>query len=114
MKWYVLTLFLVVGFVWSASAQQPDPKLVGTWETYDGPCSPCMLTIQENGTVSFTQAGSPVQVVFSQITSGPGINLAFPAGGKADLTLSKSNALIGFYTKDTQSERFTPVAFQHK
>jgi hypothetical protein len=29
MKWYVLTLLLLVGFVWSASAQQVDPRLVG-------------------------------------------------------------------------------------
>jgi len=52
MKWYVLTFFLLVGFVWNASAQpaqpaQPiDPKLVGEWETTDGPCDPCTLSIQ--------------------------------------------------------------------
>ena len=33
MKWYAVMLFLLVGFVWSVSAQQMDPKLVGTWET---------------------------------------------------------------------------------
>ena len=49
MKWYVLTLFLVMGLVGSVSAQQIDSKLVGVWETHDGPCSPCVLTIQEGG-----------------------------------------------------------------
>ena len=118
MKWSVLTLFLLVGFVWSAnaqqSAQQMDPKLVGTWETHDGPCSPCMLTIQANGTVSFTQAGEAVSVVYSTVTPGPGIDLVFPAGGKAELSLSKAGVLMGFYTKASRSERFTPVAFQRK
>jgi hypothetical protein len=84
MKWYVLTLCLLVGFVWSANAQQMDPKLVGTWETHDGPCNPCTLTIDANGAIGFTQADSAVQVVFSQVTPGPGIDLVFPLGGKAD------------------------------
>ena len=114
MKWYVLTLCVLVGFVWSANAQQVDSKLVGTWVTDDGPCSPCTLTIDANGSVGFTQVGDAIQVVFSQITPGPGIDLAFPAGGKAELSLSKSNALIGFYTKDNRTERYVPVLFQHK
>jgi lipid-binding SYLF domain-containing protein len=96
------------------ATQQVDANLVGTWETQDGPCAPCTLTIAPNGTVSFTQAGSAVQVVFAQFTTEPGIDLAFPAGGKAELTLSKSNMLIGFYTKASRSERFTPVAFRRQ
>jgi hypothetical protein len=114
MKWYVLTLFLVVGFVGSASAQQIDPKLAGTWETYDGPCSPCTLTIGGSGEVSLTQAGSPIQVVFSRGTPGPGLDILLPQGGKVDLSLSKSNALVGFYTKETLAERYVLVAFQRK
>ena len=94
--------------------QQVDANLVGIWETQDGPCAPCTLTIAPNGTVSFTQAGSAVQVVFAQFTTEPGIDLAFPAGGKAELALSKSNMLIGFYTKASRSERFNPVAFRRQ
>src|SRR5262245_60098205 len=74
MKWYVLTLLLVVGLVLSASAQQAqemDPKLAGTWESYDGPCSPCTLTIQPNGQFTFAQAGSEIQIVFSNYTPAP-------------------------------------------
>ena len=114
MKWYVLTLSLVLGLVWSVSAQQMDPKLVGTWETHDGPCSPCTLTIEANGTLGFTQAGSSIQVVFSQVTPGPGIDLVFPLGGKAELSLSKSNMLVGFYTRPQQAERYVIVAFHRK
>jgi hypothetical protein len=114
MKWYVLTLFLLVGFVWSAHAQQMDSQLVGTWETHDGPCRPCALTIEANGAISFTQAGSAVQVVFSQITPGPGIDLVFPLGGKAELSLSKSNMLVGFYTRPQRAEGYALVAFQRK
>jgi hypothetical protein len=91
-----------------------DANLVGTWETPDGPCTPCTLTIAPNGMVSFTQAGSAVQVVFSQFTPDPGIDLAFPIGGKAELTLSKSNMLIGFYTKASRADRYTPVAFRRQ
>ncbi|HEY5870114.1 MAG TPA: hypothetical protein VI542_31860 [Candidatus Tectomicrobia bacterium] len=101
MKGYVLTLCLLVGVVWSASAQKDpiDPKLVGTWETYDGPCSPCLLTIKDGGNVSFTQAGTDIQIVFSRGIPGPGIDLMFPQGGKADLVLSKSgHYLVGTYT----------------
>jgi hypothetical protein len=114
MKWYVAMLFLLVGLVWSVSAQQIDPKLVGTWETHDGPCSPCMLTIQPDGKVSFTQAGSDIQVVFSRGTPEPGIDLIFPLGGKADLKLMKSNALVGFYTNPNRPENQVLVAFQRK
>ena len=117
MKWYVLALCLLVGFVWSANAQQAqqvDPKLVGTWVTDDGPCSPCTLTIDANGAVGFTQVGDTIQVVFSQVTPGPGINLLFPLGGKADLSLSKSDMLVGFYTRPQRPEGYTIVAFRRK
>ena len=114
MKWYVLTLCLLVGFVWSANAQQVDPKLVGTWVTDDGICSPCTLTIQENGAVSFTQAGDAVQVVFSQVVPGPGINLVFPLGGKLELSLSKTNMLIGFYTRPQRTENYSIIAFRRQ
>jgi hypothetical protein len=114
MKWYVLALCLLVGFVWSAHAQQVDSKLVGTWITDDGPCSPCTLTIQQNGAVSFTQAGDAVQVVFSQVTPGPGIDLVFPLGGKAELSLSKSNMLIGFYTRPQRTEAYALIAFRRQ
>jgi hypothetical protein len=101
MKGYVLTLCLLVGVVWSASAQQEpvDPKLTGTWETHDGPCSPCILTIKEGGSMTFTQAGSDIQIVFSRGTPDPGIDLIFPLGGKVELVLSKSgHYLVGNYT----------------
>ena len=114
MKWYVLALCLLVGFVWSANAQQVDSKLVGAWVTDDGPCSPCTLTIDANGSVSFTQAGSAIQVVFSQVTSGPGIDLVFPLGGKAELSLSKTNMLIGFYQRPQRTQAYDIVAFRKR
>ena len=114
MKWYVLTLFLLVGFVWSANAQQIDPDLVGIWESHDGPCTPCTLTIEANGAIGFALAGSAVQVVFSQVTPGPGIDLAFPLGGKAELSLSKANVLVGFYTNPQRAIRYVMVAFRRK
>jgi hypothetical protein len=114
MKWYAAMLFLLVGFVWSVSAQEIDPKLVGTWETHDGPCEPCTLTIQANGSVSFTQAGSAIQVVFSRGTPVPGIDLVFQRGGKVSLDLKKSNALVGFYTPPDRLNSFEIVAFQRK
>ena len=115
MKWYVLALFLLIGCAWSAHAQQAQPvdsKLVGTWVTDDGPCSPCTLTIDANGAVGFTQVGDAIQVVFSQIVEGPGINLVFPLGGKAELSLSKSNMLVGFYQRPQRMEAYAIVAFR--
>ena len=114
MKWYVILLCFLVGFVGSVRAQQMDPKLVGTWETHYGPCSPCMLTVQASGQVSFTQAGSDIQIVFSRGTPAPGIDLVFPLGGKADLKLMKSGALVGFYTNPNRPEVQNLVAFQRK
>jgi hypothetical protein len=117
MKWYVLALFLLVGFVWSANAQPAEPvdsQLVGTWETHDGPCAPCTLTIGANSAVSFTQAGSAVQIVFSRGTPGPGIDLLFPLGGKVDLSLSKGDTLQGFYTRPQRTENFVLVVFRRK
>lgn len=114
MKWYVLTLFLLVGFVCSVSAQAIDPKLVGTWETDDGPCKPCTLTIQANSSVSFTLAGSALEVVFSRGTPTPGIDLVFQRGGKASLDLKTNNALVGFYTHPDRPNSFEIVAFRRK
>ena len=115
MKWYVFTLFFVVSFAWSASAQQVDPGLVGDWETTDGPCSPCILSIQANGTVNFDYSGSPIQVVAAQITPEPGVHMMLPRGGKLDLALTKSSKyLVGYYTDWTQTRNDQPVAFRRK
>ena len=78
MKWYVLTLFLLVGFVCSVSAQEMDARLVGEWETHDGPCSPCILTIPASGKVTFSQVGDPIEVMYAQATPEPGINVILP------------------------------------
>src|SRR5215510_7096970 len=110
----LLTLFLVVGFVWSASAQQVDPKLVGNWRTYDGPCRPCVLSIQKNGTVKFNHTGTELEVS-SQITPDPGIKLTLPLGGTLDLAFTKSSKyLVGYYNDPNQSRPNQPVAFRRK
>jgi uncharacterized OB-fold protein len=96
------------------AASVVDPNLVGTWETHDGPCTPCTLIIDANGTTRFALAGSAVQIVFSQVTPEPGIDLIFPSGGKADLALSKSNVLMGFYTSPRQPDSKRIVAFRRK
>jgi hypothetical protein len=114
MKWYGLTLFLLVGFVWSASAQQIDPQLVGIWESTDGPCNPCTLTIQENGAIGFAQAGSEIQIVFSNYTPAPGIDLVFRRGDRVEVSLSTSNMLVGFYIRTSLAERFVLVTFQRR
>jgi hypothetical protein len=115
MKWYVLTLFLLVGFVWGVSAQQVDPGLVGDWETNDGPCSPCILTIQADGTVKFVQSGTPLTLIGYQITPEPGVNVVGPLGGKLDLSLTRaSTMLVGYFTTYTEALRHQPVAFRRK
>lgn len=115
MKWYVLTLFLLVGFVWGASAQQVDSGLVGEWETTDGTrCRPCMLIIPASGPVKFTLAGSLVEVIHAQGTDDPGIRVILQAGGKLDLGLTKSGWLVGYYTDPHSSFRNTPVSFRRK
>src|SRR5262245_52343018 len=105
MKWYVLTLFLLVGLVCSASAQQSDPALVGDWETTDGPCRPCILRIQPNGTLKFFDSvGSEVEIIGGRVTPEPGVDLMFPLGGKLDISLTKSsNMLVGYYTNRYES-----------
>ena len=115
MKWYVLTLFLLVGLVCSVSAQEMDARLVGAWETYDGPCSPCILTIPASGKVTFTQVGDPIEVMYAQATPEPGIDVILPLGGKLDLSLNKKgNRLLGFYTNWTQNRKNVPVSFDRK
>jgi hypothetical protein len=115
MKWYAVMLFLLVGFVWSVNAQQMDPKLAGTWESYDGPCTPCTLTVQANGQLTMAQAGFDIQVVFSTYTPAPGIDLAFQNGGKANLKLSKNDkTLVGFYMNPIRAESYDIVAFHRK
>ena len=115
MKWYVLTLGLLVGLVCSGSAQQKvDPELVGTWETTDGPCTPCTLTIQGDGTVTFAQAGTALDVS-GQVTPDPGVTLMLPRGGKLDLALTKSSKyLVGYYSSWSQTRDNVPVSFRRK
>ena len=115
MKWYVLTLFLLVGFVCSVHAQSMDARLVGAWETQDRPCSPCILTIPASGKVTFTQVGDTIEVMYAQGTPEPGIDVILPLGGKLDLALNKKgNHLVGFYTDWTQDRKNVPVAFERK
>jgi hypothetical protein len=116
LKWYVLTLFLLVGFVWSASAQQIDSKLNGTWESLDGSCRPCLLSIQEGGKVSFTYGSGPVQVTYVRGTPEAGIDVILEQGGKLDLKLNKKGTyLLGYYTSwDGQARKDVPVSFERK
>jgi hypothetical protein len=118
---WITDLTVVVRSAAAPSAGQPamvasavDPNLVGVWESRDNPCSPCTLAINADATTSFALAGSPVQIVFSHLTPEPGIDLVFPLGGKADLALSKSNVLMGFYTNPRQPENKSLVVFHRK
>ena len=113
MKGYVFLLVLLVGLVWSVSAQQMDPNLAGTWETTDGPCLPCTLTIQANGQLTFDEAGSQIQVS-SSYTPAPGVDLVFQQGGMMNLKLSKDTVLVGFYTKPTDPNTYRIVVFHRK
>ena len=115
MKWHVLTLFLLVGFVWSASAQQVDSRMVGDWSTTDGSrCSPCVISIPASGPVKFTLAGSPVEVLSSQIIDPVNMRVILQAGGRLELGLTPSGSLVGFYTDPNATFRNVPVAFQRK
>ena len=51
MKGYVLTLCLLVGVVWSASAQQEpmNPNLVGIWESKMAPAAPVYSPSKKGG-----------------------------------------------------------------
>ena len=98
----------------ATTASVVDPNLVGVWESRDNPCSPCTLAINADATTSFALAGSDVQIVFSQVTPEPGIDLVFPLGGTADLALSKSNVLMGFYTSPRQPDSKRLVVFHRK
>jgi hypothetical protein len=115
MKWNVLVLFLLLGVVCSVSAQSMDARLVGAWETQDGPCSPCILTIPASGKVTFTQVGDAIEVMYAQGTPEPGIDVILPQGGKLELALNKKgDRLVGFYTNWTQNRKNMPVVFDRK
>ncbi len=113
MKWYVLTLFILVGFVWNASAGQIDSKLSGAWMTTDGPCSPCTLTIQ-NDRVTFTFVGDRIDVLSATGTREPGIHVFLGGDGELDLALTKGGYLIGFYSNQRSDFRNQSVFFRRK
>ena len=115
MKWYVFMLFLLAGFVCSVCAQSMDARLVGAWETYDGPCNPCILTIPASGKVPLTQVGDPIEVMYAQATPEPGIDVILPQGGTLDLAFNKKgNRLAGYYTNWTQTRTNVLVVFDRK
>jgi hypothetical protein len=66
--------------------------------------------------VTFIQAGSEIQIVFSRGTPDPGIDLMFPLGGKVDLVLSRSgHYLVGNYTSiRSQVRNNQTVSFTRK
>jgi hypothetical protein len=65
--------------------------------------------------VSFTQAGSDIQIVFSRGTPNAGIDVLFPLGGKVDLSLNKTgNRLTGYYTNPSRTALNQMVSFDRK
>ena len=98
MKYYVLISLLFVGLVVGASADSINEKLMGSWVSEDGPCSPCTLDIKGDK-VSFTMVGDEVDVINAQGTPEPGIHVFLEKGGELDLKIeSKGKRLSGFYS----------------
>ena len=97
------------------SGQEPALAWNTQWVSYDAGCNPCTLTIEPNGQLTFDQAGSEIQIVFSHYTSAPGVDLVFHRGGKANLKLSKNeNTLMGFYTPPTRIDSYDLVVFDRE
>ena len=93
---------LLVGFVWSANAQQKYSELIGDWHgTGVSGCSPCQVSIQgvqEDGKLILKSsiAGDPVESWGEAKHDGDRIDvhLVMSGGSTFDLTLSKNGEYL--------------------
>jgi hypothetical protein len=93
---------LLVGFVWSASAQQQYSELIGDWHGRGVPgCSPCQVNIQsvqEDGKLILKSsiAGDYVESWGEAKRDGDRIDvhLVMSGGSTFDLTLSKNGEYL--------------------
>ena len=117
MKWYVLTLFLVVGLVGSVSAQQIDSKLVwlASGRHIRSPAALVYSLFKNGGKVGFTQAGSAVEVVFSRGTQTVASTSSFPGwGGGISRSIGRGNGTKGYYTNPCRTTLNQIVSFDRK
>jgi hypothetical protein len=104
---------LLVGFVWSASAQQKYSDLIGDWLATGVPgCSPCQVSIQgvkDDGTliVRSTMAGDYVESWGEAKRDGEriGIHLVMAGGSTFDLTLSKDGEFLQGFAESYSRDR---------
>ena len=104
---------LLVGFVWSASAEQQYSDLIGDWLGTGVPgCSPCQVSIQgvrDDGTLILrsTMAGDYVESWGEAKRNGDRIDVhVVMAGGSTfDLTLSKDGEFLQGFAESYSRDR---------
>ena len=104
---------LLVGLVWSASAQQQYSELIGDWHgTGVFGCSPCQVSIQgvqDDGTLILKSsiAGDPVQSWGEAKRDGDRIDvrLVMSGGSTFDLRLSKNGEYLQGTAESYTSDR---------
>jgi hypothetical protein len=97
---------VLVGLVWGVSAQPQSSDLLGEWQGYNHPCSPCLIRItdiKEDGQLVLRfEIGMDKTEAWGRVThegKRPGVNITTAGGHHLELELSKNGKqLQGTFT----------------
>jgi len=109
---------VLVGLVWGVSAQPQSSDLLGDWQGYNHPCSPCsirIMDIKEDGQLVLRfEIATDRTEAWGRVThegKRPGVNIITAGGHKLDLELSKNGKrLQGLFTLEGRPESGTMVS----
>ena len=108
---------VLVGLVWGAAAQPQSSELLGDWQGYNHPCSPCLIRImdiKEDGQLVLRfEIGTDRTEAWGRVTEGKraGVNITTAGGHQLDLELSKNGKqLQGIFADQGRPESGTMVS----
>ena len=109
---------VLVGLVWGVSAQPQSSDLLGEWQGYNHPCSPCLIRITDikadGQLVLRFEIGTDRTEAWGRVThegKRAGVNIITAGGHQLDLELSKNGKrLQGIFTLEGRPESGTMVS----
>jgi hypothetical protein len=108
----------LVGLVWGVSAQSKSSDLLGDWQGYNHPCTPCLISItdiKEDGQLVLRfEIATDRTEAWGRVThedKQPGVKITTAGGHQLDLELSKNGKrLQGIFTYQGRPERGTMIS----
>ena len=108
----------LVGLVWGVSAQSKSSDLLGDWQGYNHPCTPCLISItdiKEDGQLVLRfEIATDRTEAWGRVTNDgkrEGVNITTAGGHQLNLELSKNGKqLQGLFTLEGRPESRTMIS----